>query len=113
MARPKKNIEDKQIRKFDFGINNDQLNLFNKFHLDSGAKIRDYILKSLNNESIIIYEKDTEETNYLIRKIGNNINQIARKANYNNTTSSLDYDYLKDEINKIFIIISYLNKKQK
>lgn len=113
MARPKKNIEDKQIRKFDFGINNDQLNLLKKFHLDSGVKIRDYILKSLNKGSIIIYEKDTEETNYLIRKIGNNINQISRKANYNNTTSSLDYDYLKDQINKIFIIMSNLNKKQK
>ena len=52
MARPRKNIEDKQIRKFDFGINNDELNLLNKFHLDSGAKIRDYILNNLNKKYV-------------------------------------------------------------
>lgn len=111
MARPTKNEKDKQVKKYNFALYQNEVNLFDKFELTSGAKIRDYVIKSLKNEPIIIYEKDTKELNYLIKMVGINVNQIAKKANSNNITSLLDYNLLKKEIeNMKEIIINYSNK---
>ena len=109
MARPRKNTEDKQTRKYDFGVNNEELNLLNKFHLDSGTKIRDYILNNLDKKPNFIYVNNNKVLLKQIAKIGINVNQMAKISNSKNNTSHLDYDILLKEIENIKLLLTNLN----
>lgn len=53
----------------------------------SNMTMSQYINKCLNNKSIIVIEKG-KEIYYELNKIGNNLNQIAKKVNSNIATSN-------------------------
>ena len=73
--------------------------------LNISSLVRSYILKG----TVIKYETvPIKELCFEINKIGNNINQIAKKVNENNTVNEKDMEELKTEYQKLFDL--YLEK---
>ena len=79
----------------------------------SNMTMSQYISNCLNNKSIIVIENG-KEIYYELSKIGNNLNQIARKLNSNIATSSdlKKLDNISEEITKIWQLLNSLKSKK-
>lgn len=66
-----------------FWLNDSEMNLFESLYLESGRKSqRQFLLELLQNTQIVVADMTVlHELNTELSRIGNNINQIARKAN--------------------------------
>lgn len=75
----------------------------------SNLSMSEYVSKQLSNKKIIVNE-GLKETVYELRKIGNNLNQIAKKLNLNNSTfnDSKNLYEIKNEVNKIWQSLNLL-----
>lgn len=79
----------------------------------SNMTMSEYINRCLKNKSIIVIENG-KEIYYELSKIGNNLNQIARKLNSNIATSSdlKKLDNISEEITKIWQLLNSLKSKK-
>lgn len=79
----------------------------------SNMTMSEYINRCLKNKSIIVIENG-KEIYYELSKIGNNLNQIARKLNSNIATSSdlQKLDNISEEITKIWQLLNSLKSKK-
>ena len=79
----------------------------------SNMTMSEYINRCLKNKSIIFIENG-KEIYYELSKIGNNLNQIARKLNSNIATSSdlKKLDNISEEITKIWQLLNSLKSKK-
>lgn len=79
----------------------------------SNMTMSEYINRCLRNKSIIVLENG-KEIYYELNKIGNNINQIAKKLNSNISTKK-DLEQLtniSEEIRKVWQLLSSLKSKK-
>lgn len=79
----------------------------------SNMTMSEYINRCLKNKSIIVLENG-KEIYYELNKIGNNINQIAKKLNSNISTKK-DLEQLtniSEEIRKVWQLLSSLKSKK-
>lgn len=79
----------------------------------SNMTMSGYINRCLKNKSIIVIENG-KEIYYELSKIGNNLNQIARKLNSNIATNSdlQKLDNISEEITKIWQLLNSLKSKK-
>ncbi len=79
----------------------------------SNMTMSQYINSCLNNKSIVIIENG-KEIYFELNKIGNNINQIARKLNSNIATNSdiENLDNIGKELRKIWQLLNSLKSKK-
>lgn len=75
---------------------------------ESGAgTIREYMLDTATNGCVVNVNFDElREANYELKKIGNNINQIAHKVNSNNAATEADIKKLQEDWKSVMRIIS-------
>lgn len=96
----KKRYRDKEVK---FFVTENELEM-----IDQKAAVveldRSKYLRKMAIEGIIIKRDFTqvEELVYEINKIGNNINQVARRANELEHVSSDDLKYLRKQLNSIY-----------
>lgn len=79
----------------------------------SNMTMSEYINRCLRNKSIIVLENG-KEIYYELNKIGNNINQIAKKLNSNIATNK-DLEQLtniSEEIRKVWQLLNSLKSKK-
>lgn len=75
----------------------------------SNMTMSEYINKSLKNKSIVVIEEG-KEIYYELSKIGNNVNQIAKKLN-SNIATAYDLENLEnisEELKKIWQLLNSL-----
>lgn len=102
MARPKKEEKEKYKHRFTVWFNDYQKDIFNKLRLNSGDKLRDFVLETHHKKTIIVTsDKDPKYINEL-NKMGVNLNQIAKKYNSLGELSNLDIE----KINNIVEILA-------
>lgn len=79
----------------------------------SNMTMSEYINRCLKNKSIIVIENG-KEIYYELSKIGNNLNQIARKLNSNIATNKdlKNLEYISQEITKIWQLLNSLKSKK-
>lgn len=79
----------------------------------SNMTMSQYINSCLNNKSIVIIENG-KEIYFELNKIGNNINQIARKLNSNIATNSdiENLDNIGKELRRIWQLLNSLKSKK-
>ena len=72
----------------------------------------EYINRVLKNKNIVVIE-DGKEIYYELNKIGNNVNQIARKLNSGIATRNdiKSLDNISKELNKIWQLLNLLMSK--
>lgn len=75
----------------------------------SKLSLSEYVDKTLRGKTITVYE-GLNETVYELRKIGNNLNQIAKNLNSNNSKfrDSQNLIEIKNEVNKIWQLLNSL-----
>ncbi len=79
----------------------------------SNMTMSEYINACLNNKSIIVIEKG-KEIYYELNKIGNNVNQIAKKVNSNIATNN-DLQNLENislELKEIWQLLNLLKSRK-
>jgi len=79
----------------------------------SNMTMSEYINKCLKNKSIIVIEEG-KEIYYELSKIGNNVNQIAKKLN-SNIATAYDLENLKNiskELKNIWQLLNSLKSKK-
>lgn len=73
--------------------------------------LSEYINKKLENKSLVVIEEG-KQIYYELNKIGNNLNQIARKLNSTNNNLTLkdkvQLNYISEGINKIWQLLNSL-----
>lgn len=74
-----------------------------KFNITPTEVIRQGALQSF----ILINDyRNLDTAIYEINKIGNNINQIAKKTNQTNNITADEIDYLKEKVNDIWLLLN-------
>ena len=75
----------------------------------SKLSLSEYVDKTLRGKTITVYE-GLNETVYELRKIGNNLNQIAKNLNSNNSKfrDSQNLIEIKNEVSKIWQLLNSL-----
>ena len=75
----------------------------------SKLSLSEYVDKTLRGKTITVYE-GLNETVYELRTIGNNLNQIAKNLNSNNSKfrDSQNLIEIKNELNKIWQLLNSL-----
>lgn len=71
--------------------------------------ISDFVIRSAINQEIVIYD-DLGKFIAQLRKIGNNVNQLTKKANSGEITC-VDLEETKKELNKIWELLNLLITK--
>lgn len=87
-----------------------------KIKLESGKSnltMSEYINRCLKNKSIIVIENG-KEIYYELNKIGNNLNQIAKKLNSNLATREdlNNLENISKELSKIWQLLNLLKSKK-
>lgn len=76
--------------------------ILDKLKISRDKTLSDFVRKSLLNKEINVMDINViKERNYEINKIGNNINQIAKKVNTINEFYYEDFKLLVNEFNKL------------
>lgn len=77
----------------------------------SGMKQQEYLIKCVTEKSIINTDGIKELTPEL-KRIGSNINQIAKRCNQGNQASVDEIEIIKEELNKAWQLLKQLTQKQ-
>lgn len=99
-------LRDKQLRVW---ISDDEESIINDKCKISNMNKSDYIrniivygeIKKIDSEAIVKVSNVINQNNFELNKIGNNINQIAKKVNEQNSYTHADIIHLKEEFEQI------------
>jgi len=99
---------------FKLRLSADEMHLLNEKWKRSGLPSRSSYLRQLIIYGFV-YDIDYSHLhayNYELSKIGNNINQIARKLNAGETATAADIKYMKEQMDRIWHIQKSMLSKQ-
>lgn len=86
--------------------------ILNQIKKNNINNISEYVLKCCMNKPITHIE-GLEKVIYQLRKIGNNINQLAKKANQGIIINSSDVREIKIELQQIWLLLNSLTDMAK
>ena len=78
---------------------------------NSGLKQQDYLIKSVTGKDVINTDGLKELTPEL-KRIGSNINQIAKSCNQGNQTTIDEIQSIKEELGEVWQLLKQLAQKQ-
>lgn len=114
MARKKKADGEKLVKPVAFRLTADDYRQYEKKYLASGLSksefFRDCVLK--NKTQVVAKEKasgDKKRLLYLVNKAGNNINQLAHRANSDHLAGVLDRGHYGQILEELQLLTRYLN----
>lgn len=94
------NVNRKRNRKLNIFLLDEELELLNakadELEMSKSEYIRNIILFGTAYKRSIFSKEETKEFIYEINRIGNNLNQIAYRANANKTIDEIDFQNLYD-----------------
>ena len=96
---------ERRTRKMTFRLTEDEYNTVKDKVIESGLSQQKFLLQTAL-EKEIIHIKEYQDFIFQIKKIGININQIARRCNETGFISDTDLLDLKGRLNDIWLLLS-------
>ena len=101
-------MSNKYLRFYSVRLNDDQFEYFSRKEAASKMNRREFFLSLISCNHLTIKQIDTKELYSAISRIGNNINQIAIRANQNETLDKSDYEAIKKGLSDILALLREL-----
>lgn len=94
-----------RTRKMTFRLTEEEYKKIKEKVTEAGISQQQFLLKTALNKEII-HIKEYQELIFQIKKIGTNINQIARKANETGHISEADMEDMKGGLEQIWLLLN-------
>ena len=93
-----------RTRKMTFRLTEEEYKIIKDKVSEAGTSLQQFLLKTAL-EKEIIHIKEFQELIFQIKKIGININQIAKKAHETGNVSNADILEIKEILNKVWLLL--------
>ena len=102
--------KEKNIKKITIRVTQDEAEKINKKAMESYLTQNEYIKRSALNKDIIVIE-GLKDLTVEIKRIGININQIARRLNECNNLTEKEKDFLLNEVKKLWQLLKQFTER--
>ena len=86
--------------------------IFKKMKIAKIKNLSAYLRKAAIDEKIEIHDySELKEINYNLRKIGVNINQIAKRINETNSIYQSDMEDIQRKVNEVWHILTFIQSR--
>ena len=99
--------------KIEFYVNDEEKSfILEKMKVAKIKNLSAYLRKAAIDEKIEIHDySGLKEINYNLRKIGVNINQIAKRINETNSVYQSDMEDIKRKVNEVWHILTFIQSR--